>query len=295
MRDQLKDMPLSTALLVVVTLFVLAGSVHHVAYTFSTLEGGNLVWGYVQALGIDLGILGLAYGIQLRKRQGRSTLPLWGVLILVTFISAYANYLYGIMHQQPLQTASAFDQMVVFLRPFLLSVTLPIIMFALIEIIGEDRNYALQVQSQSAPAETPAQIQASAPEPAPSEPAPVYALVQPVARSGQRARQRSHDGATALAAVRAADPLAHKTCRETRLFTPDALQLPPGAGIARLHSAHRATAMRRSSRPSRATEPAVLPVFATRAIRLDHARSQVGIIPTAPKEVYADGHETNGA
>jgi hypothetical protein len=40
--------------------------------------------------------------------------------------------------------------MVVFLRPFLLSVTLPIIMFALIEIIGEDRNYALKVQSESA-------------------------------------------------------------------------------------------------------------------------------------------------
>ncbi len=145
MRYQLKDMPLSTALLVLVTLFVLAGSVHHVAYTFSTLEGGHLLWGYVQALGIDLGILGLAYGIQLRKRQNRSTAPLWAVLILVTFISAYANYLYGIMHQQPLATASAFDRMVVFLRPFLLSVTLPIIMFALIEIIGEDRNYALQV------------------------------------------------------------------------------------------------------------------------------------------------------
>lgn len=170
MRYQLKDMPLSTALLVVVTLFVLAGSVHHVAYTFSTLEGGNLVWGYVQALGIDLGILGLAYGIQLRKRQGRSTLPLWSVLILVTFISAYANYLYGIMHQQPLQTASAFDQMVVFLRPFLLSVTLPIIMFALIEIIGEDRNYALKMQSQqetSARASEPAIETVAQPEPEP--------------------------------------------------------------------------------------------------------------------------------
>jgi hypothetical protein len=95
---------------------VLAGSVHHVAYTFSTLEGGHLLWGYVQALGIDLGILGLAYGIQLRKRQNRSTTPLWLVLMLVTFISAYANYLYGIMHQQPLETVSAFDRMVVFLR-----------------------------------------------------------------------------------------------------------------------------------------------------------------------------------
>ncbi|MCS7066952.1 MAG: helix-turn-helix domain-containing protein [Fimbriimonadales bacterium] len=154
MRYQLKDMPLSTALLVLVTLFVLAGSVHHVAYTFSTLEGGNLVWGYVQALGIDLGILGLAYGIQLRKRQNRSTAPLWAVLILVTFISAYANYLYGIMHQQPLATASAFDRAVVFLRPFLLSVTLPIIMFALIEIIGEDRNYALQITSGEGQTET---------------------------------------------------------------------------------------------------------------------------------------------
>ncbi len=149
MRYLLKDMPLSTALLVLVTLFVLAGSVHHVAYTFSTLEGGHLLWGYVQALGIDLGILGLAYGIQLRKRQNRSTAPLWAVLTLVTFISAYANYLYGIMHQQPLETVSAFDRAVVFLRPFLLSVTLPIIMFALIEIIGEDRNYALQLQERA--------------------------------------------------------------------------------------------------------------------------------------------------
>ncbi|MGQ9902370.1 MAG: HTH domain-containing protein [Fimbriimonadales bacterium] len=187
MRDSLKDMPLSTALLVVVTLFVLAGSVHHVAYTFSTLEGGNLVWGYVQALGIDLGILGLAYGIQLRKRQGRATLPLWSVLILVTFISAYANYLYGIMHQQPLETASAFDYVVVFLRPFLLSVTLPIIMFALIEIIGEDRNYALKVQAQQAPAEPPPVAPAVAVDselPAPDAPEPVYALVQSVERHG---------------------------------------------------------------------------------------------------------------
>lgn len=185
MRDSLKDMPLSTALLVVVTLFVLAGSVHHVAYTFSTLEGGNLVWGYVQALGIDLGILGLAYGIQLRKRQGRPTLPLWSVLILVTFISAYANYLYGIMHQQPLETASAFDYGVVFLRPFLLSVTLPIIMFALIEIIGEDRNYALKMQAQASSEPQiapPAAIDSESP--ASDTPEPVYALVQPVERNG---------------------------------------------------------------------------------------------------------------
>ncbi len=166
MRYLLKDMPLSTALLVLVTLFVLAGSVHHVAYTFSTLEGGHLLWGYVQALGIDLGILGLAYGIQLRKRQGRSTAPLWAVLILVTFISAYANYLYGIMHQQPLATASAFDQVVVFLRPFLLSVTLPIIMFALIEIIGEDRNYALRMQEQANAEPTPEPPIRVPPEPA---------------------------------------------------------------------------------------------------------------------------------
>lgn len=182
MRYQLKDMPLSTALLVVVTLFVLAGSVHHVAYTFSTLEGGNLLWGYVQALGIDLGILGLAYGIQLRKRQGRSTLPLWSVLILVTFISAYANYLYGIMHQQPLATASAFDQMVVFLRPFLLSVTLPIIMFALIEIIGEDRNYTLKMQSHQESKERDAEPEAASV--ASEEPEPVLAAVRPIERNG---------------------------------------------------------------------------------------------------------------
>lgn len=149
MRQQLKDMPLSTALLIMVTLLVLAGSVHHVAYTFSTLENGNLVWGYIQALGIDLGLLGLAYGVQLRKRQGRSTLPLWSVLGLLTFISAYANYLYGVMHQQPLPTQTAFDQAVVFLRPFLLSVSLPVIMFALIEIIGEDRNYTLKIMDKT--------------------------------------------------------------------------------------------------------------------------------------------------
>ncbi|MFQ3611050.1 MAG: helix-turn-helix domain-containing protein [Fimbriimonadales bacterium] len=186
MRYQLKDMPLSTALLVLVTLFVLAGSVHHVAYTFSTLEGGNLYWGYVQALGIDLGLLGLAYGIQLRKRQGRPTAPLWGVLVLITFISAYANYLYGIMHQQPLEVASTFDQVVVFLRPFLLSVTLPIIMFALIEIIGEDRNYALKLQEQkeaeSAPANTNAEVATPEPEAIHAdyplrEPEPTHAVV----------------------------------------------------------------------------------------------------------------------
>ncbi|CUU05431.1 MAG: winged helix-turn-helix transcriptional regulator [Fimbriimonadales bacterium] len=191
MRYQLKDMPLSTALLVLVTLFVLAGSVHHVAYTFSTLEGGNLYWGYVQALGIDLGILGLAYGIQLRKRQGRSTAPLWSVLILVTFISAYANYLYGIMHQQPLETATAFDHAVVFLRPFLLSVTLPIIMFALIEIIGEDRNYALRLQEQVKASEPEASPASEPVAPQPAEPAPAMPMaVAAVERTNGHANHR---------------------------------------------------------------------------------------------------------
>ncbi len=209
MRYQLKDMPLSTALLVVVTLFVLAGSVHHVAYTFSTLEGGNLYWGYVQALGIDLGILGLAYGIQLRKRQGRSTAPLWSVLILVTFISAYANYLYGIMHQQPLTTQSAFDQMVVFLRPFLLSVTLPIIMFALIEIIGEDRNYALHLQTLQKPDEEPAPAQ-------PSE-TPAHADI-PLAQPSRVERQ-------AVVAMPTARLNGHPTSTGKEAFTEQLLRL----------------------------------------------------------------------
>ena len=71
------------SLLWLALVLALVGSLRHVAWGFSTLERGDLLAGYVQAVAVDLGMLALALGIQSRKRQARGIRSLWvGVVLL---------------------------------------------------------------------------------------------------------------------------------------------------------------------------------------------------------------------
>ena len=118
----------------------LVGSLRHVAWTFATLERGNMVAGYIQAVAVDIGLFALAYMIQQRRRERRPTRVLWLGVVLFSLISAYANLLHGLYFASDLglsRWASA--------RPFVLSGVLPILVLYLSEIVSDDVQHAVRV------------------------------------------------------------------------------------------------------------------------------------------------------
>lgn len=126
-------------------VLALAGSVEHVAWSFTTLEQGN--WpgmGYIQALAIDLGLLALALGIQERRRARRRTLLLWVGVAIFSGISAYANLLHGYTH------ADAVNAPLALARPWILSAVLPGLVLFLAEIAGQDVQTAIAAAERDA-------------------------------------------------------------------------------------------------------------------------------------------------
>ena len=142
----------------------LVGSLRHVAWGFSTLERGDLIAGYVQAVAVDLGMLGLALGIQARKRQARPVRGLWAGVILFSAVSTYANLLHGLCFQTDL----GLDGLgwLVAARPVILSGVLPLLVVYLSEIAGDDVNYTAKIAEREArkvarPASDTAKVDAS--------------------------------------------------------------------------------------------------------------------------------------
>lgn len=127
-------------------LFVLVASLRHVAWAFSTLESNtgacrvllvfqveqcNLFWGYSQSIAVDLVIIALAYGIRQRATLGLSAKWYWVGVAGFTFISTYANLLYGLVFSLPVDASRdwpALTYLLVLAKPFLLSAVLPIML-----------------------------------------------------------------------------------------------------------------------------------------------------------------------
>lgn len=145
-------------LLYIALFLALLASLGHVAYAFSTVNGGNWPEAYISAVAIDVGLLALAAGINQRKGKQRSTWPLWVGVILFSVISTYANWLSGVVHVAPLAgqdaplvlsrarlavaQASGFGAWLVTLRPVLLSAVLPALVIYLAEIASD--NYLVE-------------------------------------------------------------------------------------------------------------------------------------------------------
>jgi len=136
------------ALLWLALVLALVGSLRHVAWGFSTLESGDLVAGYVQAVAVDLGLFALAIGIQQRRRQRRGTGVLWIGVLLFAGLSTYANLLHGVMFKSEIDLSRWTSNVTImswldFLRPVLLSGVLPLLVVYLSEIAGSDASFAL--------------------------------------------------------------------------------------------------------------------------------------------------------
>lgn len=132
----------TTIILWLALLLALVGSLRHVAWGFATLESGNTLAGYVQAVAVDIGLFAIALGIQQRRRQKRSTLALWAGATGFAAISTYANLLHGLAWQTDIGLPEW--RWLVALRPFLLSGVLPILVLYLTEIAGDDANFAMR-------------------------------------------------------------------------------------------------------------------------------------------------------
>lgn len=115
------------------------GSIQHVAWSFASLSGGNMTFGYIQAGAVDIGILALAYGVQIRKRVKRSTRRLWVGVVVFSLVSTYANLLYGLAHLSDIGVGPIADW-----RPYVLSAVLPLMVIYLSEVVSEDVQHAVE-------------------------------------------------------------------------------------------------------------------------------------------------------
>ncbi len=129
-------------------LLALVGSLRHVAWGFSTLEGGDLVAGYLQAVAVDVGLLALAIGVNQRKRQRRGTTILWMGVLSFAALSTYANLLHGLVFKADIGL-SEWGWLDV-ARPFALSGVLPLLVVYLSEIVGADVSYAVKQAEKAA-------------------------------------------------------------------------------------------------------------------------------------------------
>lgn len=111
-------------------ILALAGSLNHMAHTFASVDG-NTFMGWVQALAVDIGLLSIAYGINKRKVQKRSTKILWlGVLLFIT-VSAYGNFDYAIIQSSNISIFKA----------IILSAVLPVMVLYLADVLSDNNQY----------------------------------------------------------------------------------------------------------------------------------------------------------
>jgi hypothetical protein len=150
-RAKLKSiLSIQTALWAAMALALL-GSLRHVAATFASIDGNSL-WGWGQAIAVDVGLVALALGITQYRRLKRKTWLLWFGVAVFTIISVYANACYGIQHdwQLPdtvLTTAPFLAQVpdwLLAIKVLVLAAPLPILVLYLAEIIGGDVSHAIK-------------------------------------------------------------------------------------------------------------------------------------------------------
>lgn len=112
----------------------LIGSLRHVAHVFYTIDK-SVAWGWVQAVAVDAGLLGITLGIMKRRRVGRSVWPLLLGIVLFSVISVYANLAYG------LEFSAELPAWIVSSKPYLMAATLPVLVLYLADIVGSDYNH----------------------------------------------------------------------------------------------------------------------------------------------------------
>jgi len=115
-------------------LLALAGSVSNLAWSFASVQDGNLALGYIQAGAVDLGLIALAVGIAARRKQQNPTRWLWLGLAFFGGVSVFGNLVHGYTHAQEI-AAPAWLSVA---RPVVLAAVLPALVLILSEVVGFD-------------------------------------------------------------------------------------------------------------------------------------------------------------
>lgn len=136
------------ALLWLALLLAMGASLTHVAYSFNRFEAVDYqAVGWLAAIGVDLGLVCLAIGVQRYRLVGRRTGTLWAALFFVTLISVLANVGHGThvatgAHLSAMSFAS-FDWLET-ATMLLLAGCLPVLVFALTEVAAGGTGAALE-------------------------------------------------------------------------------------------------------------------------------------------------------
>ncbi|RME79665.1 MAG: hypothetical protein D6784_00395 [Chloroflexi bacterium] len=125
-------------------LLALAGSLRHLAATFASIDGNELL-GWLQAVAIDAGLFALAYSIRQRKAARRSTKPLWFGVTLFSGISIYGNLSYGLLAEN-----GTLPAWIAVSRPYILAGSLPVLVLFLSELLSDDRQHAAEIAQREA-------------------------------------------------------------------------------------------------------------------------------------------------
>lgn len=139
----------------------LVGTVGNTAWAFGTVDNNAVLMSYIKAIALDVGMVAVAATLAQRKRAGASTRWLWIAVVCFVLGSMYANYLHG---QEHLVTLKAHWEG---LRPVILSALLPLMLFALVEIVAH-APLERRTEPHPAPLERTEQPLTTAPSPAPS-------------------------------------------------------------------------------------------------------------------------------
>ena len=117
-------------------VLTLAGSIRNVAWAFDSVAGGaSGAWAWVQAAGVDLGLLAMALGMQLRRKNDRPVAWLRIGAVAFSVVSAGANAMHGYAHQV---AALGVPAWMLAARPWSLGAILPALAFVLIEVAGHN-------------------------------------------------------------------------------------------------------------------------------------------------------------
>lgn len=132
----------------------LLASIEHVAWAFGTLQRpGSEGNGWLAACAVDLGLAALAYGIQQRKRAGRSARDLWVGVFFFAGISAFANFLYAVSSDARSVVLSGFlgtIDTLTLIRALVFSASLPLLVVYLGEIVSADDARTAQAAKEAA-------------------------------------------------------------------------------------------------------------------------------------------------
>lgn len=194
-------------------VLALIGTVGNTAWAFASVDSGALFMSYVKAIALDVGMVAVAATLAQRKRAGGSTRWLWVAVACFVGGSMYANYLHGQTHLVTL-TANLAD-----LRPVILSALLPLMLFALVEIVAHAPLVRVEPPLSVAPSDPPAHKPVHRARPLRHRPRTLRTATPPPPQSAPHSEVSAPPPAVEVAPI----PLPCDTCDRT-FGSPNALR-----------------------------------------------------------------------